>query len=125
MTESRKRRPRTRTVLPAGSVPEPTSIVVSGKDSAVAFVEPTIKKMLLDAKLIVATELGQLRENGTLGDSTGQRIRNIVATIGQLMENEKKAMEGMGGMEGMTSAEMIAALEAELARLKGEPKEEP
>lgn len=123
MSESRKRRPRTQLVVrdpPPPDGPLPATV----RDQSLPTVVPAVKAMLEDAKVIIATELRTLRINGGLGDSTGQRIRNMVASIASLMESEKKASEGLHGLEGATPAELAAALRAEADRIERGDRDE-
>lgn len=118
MSESRKRRPRSRTVVV--DAPPPAAITVTVKDQTLPMVVPRIKTMLQDLKLITASELTRLKNMESIGDTTGQRLRNLAATVASVMESERKEAEGPSGLEGATRAELAAALRAELAELEKE-----
>lgn len=124
MTESRKRRPRTKLVFNAVDdlMTEPAALAKpESKDvtATVAFVVPSVKKMLNTVKRIVAVELDEMARTGKMGDTSGQKIRNLAATISSVQDSEKKATEGPSGLEGASPAEFAAALRAEADRVEG------
>ncbi len=116
---SRKRRRPAAKVLNEDAVSELLGTALTKPQATVAFVIPTVKKMLTDAKKVVAVELDRLVREGNIGDGTGQRIRNLTATLGSIMDSEKKALEGNSGFEGSSPAQLAKALREEADRVEG------
>lgn len=117
MTESRKRRPRAARVVV--NPPAPLSVLVSDKDTVIAFVEPTIKKMLRDLKKVVGNDIEGLARAGSIGDTTGQRVRNLAATLASIQSSEKTANEGPTGAENLTPDQLADKLERQAALIRG------
>jgi hypothetical protein len=126
MTESRKRRPPSRTVVrpdPDAPAPKDAAPLAKLPEKTLAFVVPPVKAMLDDAKAVVAYRLKELREEQSIGDTSGQQIRNLVASVNGIMDAEKKVLEGGSGLEGASPAELADALEAEAARIRSGGRE--
>ena len=120
----RKRSPKT---LPVGAVPEPTQLAPRvARDLAIPVVVPDVIGMLQTAKVILGEELRFMREDqagGKAADATGQKIRNLVASIGSMLTTEKAATDE-AEMSKLTKAELAAKLREEAARLEAEDEEE-
>lgn len=86
----------------------------------VAFVEPEVVGMLRDIKSIVAVELAFMRQQQGTGmpvDSSGQKVRNLAATIETLVKTEKAALDEED-LSKLTDLQMAEKFEAEARRLR-------
>ncbi len=103
-------------------VEPPKRALPARSEEAIPFVIPSVAAMLQDIRIIVGTELSTMKEAKTMvGDATGQKIRNLAATIASVLESEKKLDDN--DMSDMTPEQLAAAHEEAARRLRGEMDE--
>ncbi len=115
MTDTRKRRPSA--ALVRREPTEPTKRATSDRDSPLAFVIPDIVTMLQQVKAIVGSELTIMQTEGRT-DSSGQKIRNLAATLASVQSSEKDAVKDEE-LAGLTSQQLARKLRKEADLLEG------
>lgn len=118
---SRKRRAPAVKVL--GPHHEPTGIArrpdtALDKNQEIPVVVPAINRILQDLRTVVGHKAQELRASGDIGDGNGQLVRNLTATVAQLIDTEKKYGEG-DALENLTPAELAAALRRQADEIEG------
>lgn len=95
------------------------------RDTALPVVIPDTLGMLKDLKVIVQGDIDVMRtkqKGGGEADATGQKIRNLVASIAGMMSAEKAAIDD-AEMAKLTKRELAAKLREEAAKLDAESDE--
>ena len=120
MTSRKKRKPaalvRRADELLAPTIPAPVTGAV------VAFQVPEVLSMLKDLKVVAAADLALMRklaETGSVADPTGQKLRNLAATIATIQDTEREDTED-DELANLTPAQLKKRLLAEAAAIDGD-----